>query len=84
MNVLAEQTLEFLCTLMFAEDGVIDRDYWSSYLEEIPDIFSRMSQPERDALSKAAKMRLEYCENEDEQAFCEVVASGEIYSQWCL
>ncbi len=83
MNVLAEQTLEFICALMFAEEGIIDRDYWSGYVESIPEIFLQMTQGEREVLSNAARLRLKRVDNEEELAFCEAVASGDIYSQWC-
>ena len=89
MRTLADQTLEWLCVLMFAEDGVIDRDSFSSHLESVPDVVAGMTGDEKAELARAASRRLEYAEATspseviaDELAFCEALASGALFEQW--
>jgi hypothetical protein len=95
MNGLADMALQHLLVCMFAGEGIIDSRIASRYMEGFPEDLKGLTPDERAALSASAQRALARMNcppdehgykapiNHDETAFLEVLASGELYEQWC-
>lgn len=97
MNGLADIVLDYLCTMMFPPEGDIDSGYASRVMQSFPELLTGLSTEERVALSAAAGRALANLQrppdehgyspagtvSEDQIAFLETLASGELYEQWC-
>ena len=89
VDVLADLAVHYLCTMMFAGEGEIDPGFASREMESFPDWLREMSSGERAAVSAAAGRALDRLRtqsgggiSEDQLAFLEVLANGELYTQW--
>ena len=96
MNGLADIAVQYLCTFMFSDEANIDPDFASKEMQSFPKFIAALSDDERAALSAAARRALDYMlrppddydyttasrVSEEEKAFLESLASGELYEQW--
>jgi len=96
MKTLAELTFDYLWLLLFEGEEIIDLDYSVRIQESLPEYFSSMTQPEKDALSEVAKeaqarLLAEPDEHgytprklitDDQKVFMEALSSGELFEQW--
>ena len=92
MKNLAELTFEYIWLLMFADSDLIDKGYSSEMQASLPDVFRLMSESEKQALSEVAKqaqmnLLAQSSETEsllptEQEAFLEILSTGELYRQW--
>ena len=96
MKNLAELTFEYIWLLMFADSDLIDKGYSSEMQASLPDVFRLMSESEKQALSEVAKqaqmnllaqssksgVETESLLPTEQEAFLEVLSTGELYRQW--
>jgi hypothetical protein len=86
VDVLADLAVHYFCWVIFAGP---DAGIPSAEVEAVPDWVRAMSSGERTAVSAAAGRALASLRaqagggaSEDQLAFLEVLASGELYQQW--
>ncbi|WP_206074315.1 hypothetical protein [Marinobacter fuscus] len=96
IKTLAELSFEYLWLVLFAGEDVIDLDYSVKCQENLSEYFSAMTPGEKEALSAVARetqarLLAEPDEHgytprklvtEEQRAFLEALASGDIFEQW--
>ncbi|MDV2080914.1 hypothetical protein [Marinobacter xestospongiae] len=96
IKTLAELSFEYLWLVIFAGEDVIDPDYSVKCQESLSEYFSAMTPAEKEALSTVAleaQARLlaepdkhgytpRKLVTEEQRAFLEALASGDIFDQW--
>ena len=97
MDGLADIAVQYFCTILFADSNNINPDFSSKEFQSFPEFVTALSDDERTALSAAAQRSLDFMlrppdehgytpaatVRDDIKTFLEMLASGEIYEQWC-
>ena len=87
MDGLADIAVQYFGTILFAGSDCIDPDFSSKEFQSFPEFTAALTDAERTALSSAAQRSLdlmtEATSGSGIRTFLKLLASGEIYEQWC-